>query len=141
MKFKRYAVFAALCAVALAGMTLPASAQNYRGKFTLPFAAHWGSVDLQPGQYTITTDTVGSTPTIFLTGNGGMATVLPGTVLRTDASDKGGQIEITVVNGVQVVTRLVAAGIGREYTFAIPKSLAGKGFGAVALKKAVVPVP
>lgn len=140
MTLRRFAVFAAPCALVLAGLVLPASAQNYRGKFTLPFQAHWGAVDLQPGEYTIATATVGSTPVIYLTGNGGMASVLPGTVMIREASDRGGQLEVTDVNGTPVITRFVAASVGREYSFPISKSVARNGFGAVALKKAVVPI-
>ncbi|MGO9243346.1 MAG: hypothetical protein ACLQDC_01055 [Verrucomicrobiia bacterium] len=33
-----------------------ASAQEYQGKFTLPFEARWGAVTLPPGDYTFTFD-------------------------------------------------------------------------------------
>lgn len=140
MKLKRYAVVGALFTVTLAGLTLPASAQNYKAKFTLPFEAHWGVADLQPGDYTVSTAIVGSVPVISVIGNGTTVSILTGPVDLREPSNGKGKLEITDVNGTQVVTKLVVASVGKEYSFAIPKSIAGKGFGAVALKKAVVPV-
>ena len=139
MKLKGYAVFGALCIVALAGLALPASAQNYKATFTLPFAAHWGSVDLQPGDYTISSNTLG-TPFLSVTGNGTTVSILTGPVELREPTGRSGHLELTDVNGTQVVTKFVASTAGKEYSFAIPKSIAGKGFGAVALKKSVVPV-
>lgn len=140
MKFKRYAVLAALGAVAMVGLTRPAAAQNYRAAFTLPFEAHWGAVDLQPGDYTVTVSTVGALPVLHVAGNGSTVSILAGPVTMREASDKGGRIELQQVNGTQVVTRYVAANAGREFQFAIPKSLTKGGMGTVALKKAVIPV-
>jgi len=140
MKLRGYAVFGALFTVALAGLAVPASAQNYKGKFTLPFEAHWGPVNLQPGEYTVSTDVVGGTPLIYVTGNGKTASIFPGPIEFRQPSDSRGELEVTEVNGTHVVTRFVAATVGKDYSFSIPKSIAGKGFGAVALKKAAVPV-
>jgi len=138
MKLRGYAVFGALFTVALAGLAMPASAQNYRGKFTLPFEAHWGPAVLQPGEYTISTDVLGGTPVIFLAGNGRTASIFTGPVEFSQPSDVRGQLEVTEVNGTHVVTRFLAAAVGKDYSFSIPKSIGGKGF--VALKKAAVPV-
>src|SRR5690242_945626 len=138
MKLKGYAVFGALFMVVLAGLTMPASAQNYRGKFTLPVEARWGAVNLQPGEYTISTDVVGGTPLIYVAGNGKTASIFTGPVEFRTPSDDRGQLELTEVNGTHVVTRFLAASVGKDYSFSIPKSIGGKGF--VALKKAAVPV-
>ena len=139
MKLKGYAVFAAVCTFALAGLSLPASAQTYKGKFTLPYEAHWGIVDLQPGEYTVTPSIVGTTPLLYVSGNGTGFNIMAGPM---DVREPGGRgkIELTEVNGTHVVTRFFAASVGKDYTFAIPKAIAKQGFGAVALKKAVVPV-
>ncbi len=45
----RLAVFALLATVVFAGLL---SAEDYRGKFTLPFEAKWGTAALPPGDYT-----------------------------------------------------------------------------------------
>ncbi len=59
-----------LLAVLAAGLSASlASAQEFEGKFTLPFAASWGQAVLAPGNYTITLD-VGSTPRIVLLRKG-----------------------------------------------------------------------
>jgi hypothetical protein len=139
MKLRGYAVFA-LFTLALAGLTLPASAQNYRGKFTLPFEAHWGAVDLQPGTYAVSTDIVGATPVIFLMGNGTTRSIFSGPVEFREISDAGGRLELAEVNGTHVVTKFVASSVGKEYSFLIPKSISRSEFGAVAMKKVAVPV-
>ena len=138
MMLGRSAVFA-LFTVVLGGFTLPASAQNYRGKFTLPYEAHWGAVNLQPGEYTVSTDIVGGTPVLFVSNHRTTASIFTGPVDLVEASDNG-LIELTEVNGTHVVTRFLAGALGKDYSFRIPKSIAGKGFGTVALKKSAIPM-
>jgi hypothetical protein len=141
MNVKRNVVFSALALVALASVTLPANAQNYRGKFTLPFEARWGVADLQPGDYTVWTDSVGAGPVIHLAGaNGSTATILTGPMEQRQSTGGNGQIEISDVNGTQVVTKFTASTVGKEYSFAIPSSLTRHGLGIVAMKKASIPV-
>jgi hypothetical protein len=140
MKLKGFVVSGALFTVALAGLALPASAQNYKAKFTLPFEAHWGAVVLEPGDYTITKSSVSAIPILSVTGNGRTASIIAGPAEVMEPSNGGGRLELTEVNGTHVVTRFYAATAGKDYTFAIPKPLSRNGFGAVALKKAVVPV-
>jgi len=77
---------------------------------------------------------------ISLTGNGKITSILPGPIDVREPSDRGSRLELTEVNGTLVVTKFVAASLGKDYSFAIPKSISRNGFGAVALKKAVVPV-
>jgi hypothetical protein len=140
MQFKRFAVFAALFTLALAGLTLPANAQQYKGTFTLPVEAHWGPADLEPGDYTIWTDTIGPARLIHVRGNGIDATILGGPVEWRETSDRGGRLELTEVNGKQAVTKLVAGTIGKEFSFDIPKALSRQDFRGVALQKATIPV-
>lgn len=56
--------------VTVAGLWIgarPAVAQNFAGRFTLPFQARWGNVDLQPGNYVMrTTHTIASRMQIFV---------------------------------------------------------------------------
>src|ERR1700686_3990764 len=141
MNVKRCLVLSALAIVVLASVTLPAKAQNSRGKFTRPFEAHWGIADLQPGHYTVWTDSVGAGPVIHVAGaNGTTATILAGPVELREASGGNGKIEITDVNGTQVVTKFTAALVGKEFSFAIPSSLTRHGLGIVAMKKTAIPV-
>lgn len=132
MNLKHFAVVAALC-------TMAVSAQNYRGTFTLPVDAQWGLVHLQAGEYTVTTNIVGSAPVVYLTGNGVSASILPGPASRLEPSDKGGHLELTEVNGSYAVTKLFAGAMGREFSFPIPKGMK-QGSSVVALKKAVIPM-
>jgi hypothetical protein len=141
MNVKRYVVFSALAMIVLASVTLPANAQNYRGKFTLPFEARWGAVDLQPGNYTLWTDSVGAGPVIHVAGdNGTTATIMTGPMELREPTGGDGKIEISDVNGTQVVTKFTAALVGKEFSFAIPSSLTRHGLGIVASKKASIPV-
>ena len=140
MNFKRYAVFAALSAFALAGLAPAAVAQNYRGTFTLPFEAQWGNAHLQPGEYTVRTDTIVATPVMYLTGNGVAQSILSGPVRTGEISDKGSHLELTEINGTYVVSKLVAGGVGKEFSFATPRSLSREQGMGIALKKATLPV-
>ena len=57
-KITQYATRATVLAAVLLTAGLFGSAANaqtnFRGKFTLPFAAHWGQAVLQPGDYLLT---------------------------------------------------------------------------------------
>ena len=132
MNLKHFVVVAALSTMAL-------SAQSYRGTFTLPVEAQWGAARLQPGDYTVSTDTVGATSLLYLTGNGVSVSILPGPTLRTEPSYKGGHLELTEINGTYAVTKFVAGAAGKEFSFAVPKAM-HKGSSVVALKKAVLPI-
>lgn len=61
MNVNRYLRFCGLFALALLAIsTIPtvASAQAFRGKFTLPFSARWGGIDLPAGEYSFTADSL-----------------------------------------------------------------------------------
>ncbi len=141
MNFKRCAISFALLTVVLGGLSLPASAANYKGSFTLPSETVWGSAVLQPGEYTVYADSVGFTPYLRIEGNGKTVSVLTGAVdFSEPAFAAKGKIEITEVNGTNVVTKLCAGAIGREFSFSVPRSVKKGSFPAVALKKAAIPV-
>jgi hypothetical protein len=140
MNIKRCAISFALLAVLLGGLALPASAQSYKGKFTLPFEAVWGPAVLEPGEYTVWTDALVSTSAIHIEGNGKTATVLVGVADVMEPSSQKGRLEITDVNGTHVVTKLTAAAAGREYFFGVPKAVKQEGLGIAIMKKAAIPV-
>lgn len=54
----RLVAIVALALLAVSFVPTPASAQVYRGKFTLPFAANWNGVVMTPGEYTFSVDKV-----------------------------------------------------------------------------------
>ncbi len=68
MNINRHLRFCGLFALALLAISIVpsvASAQAFRGKFTLPFAAHWGGLALPSGEYSFTADSL--TTSSFIT--------------------------------------------------------------------------
>ena len=57
-RYLRFCGFFALALLAISIIPTVASAQSYRGKFTLPFAARWGGLTLPAGVYTFTADSL-----------------------------------------------------------------------------------
>jgi hypothetical protein len=140
MNFKRCAISFALLTVVLGGLALPASAQTYQGKFTLPYETVWGAAVLEPGEYTISTNAFGSAPMLHIEGNGKTANIMAATVEIREASLEKGCLEIAEVNGVHVVTKLNANAAGRDFAFAVPRAVRKGRFEALALKKVAIPV-
>ena len=61
MNINRKLRFCGLFALALLAISIApgvANAQAFRGKFTLPFAAHWGGLALAAGEYSFTADSL-----------------------------------------------------------------------------------
>ena len=141
MKFKRCAISFALLAVALGCLTLPASAATYKGTFVLQEETVWGAAVLEPGEYTIYTDSFGATPFFRIDGNGKVVHVMTGPIDYLDATPNGnGKLEISQINGVNVVTRFDATAIGRQFSFFVPKPLKKGAYPPVAVKKVTIPV-
>ena len=138
MSIRGYTVVA-LFTMALTGLASSASAQSYRGKFTLPYETRWGGADLPAGDYSVAVEVIRGTPVLTVAGNGFSRSIFAGIFDLHTPVDGNGKLEVTDVNGMHVVTRLIAASAGKEYIFPIPKALRN-GYGAVALKKAAVPV-
>src|SRR5258708_26714430 len=114
MNLKRCAISFALLTLVLGGLALPASAQPYKGTFTLPNETVWGPAVLEPGEYTVRTEMVGATPFLQIEGNGKTATILAGAVGYLEPFQAKGSLEVSEVNGTYVVTELTAAIIVRE---------------------------
>ena len=55
-RYLRFCGFFALALLAISIIPTVASAQSFRGKFSLPFAARWGGLTLPAGEYTFTVD-------------------------------------------------------------------------------------
>jgi hypothetical protein len=141
MNFKRCAISFALLAVVLGGLALPASAATYKGVFTLPSETVWGSAVLGPGDYTVFAEVFGTTPVFRVEGNGKTVNVLAGNIDFSEPSLQAkGSLEISEVNGTNVITRLNAPAIGREFTFLVPRAVKKGNFPPVALKKVAIPV-
>ena len=141
MNFKRCAISFALLAVVLGGLALPASAATYKGTFTLPSETVWGAAVLEPGDYTVVMDVFGVTPILRIEGNGKTVNIFAGTIdyLESTYQTKG-SLEISELNGTNVVTRFHATAIGRDFTFGVPRAVKKGNFPPVALKKVAIPV-
>lgn len=141
MNFKRCAISFALLAVVLGGLALPAGAATYKGTFTLPSETVWGAAVLEPGDYTVFMDVFGTTPVLRIEGNGKSVNVLAGTIDYSESSANAkGSLELSEVNGTNVVTKFHASAVGRDFTFGVPRAIKNGNFPPVALKKVAIPV-
>lgn len=101
-----------------------AKAQSvYKGKFTLPFAARWGSEVLQPGNYTIALgDSARAPGLLVLRGEGKQAFILASATEFDNANSDSSKL-ILVDNGSgYAVQTLVAGEAGITASYAIPKA-------------------
>jgi hypothetical protein len=95
----------------------------YRGKFTLPFEAHWGAATLPAGEYTITLHDAVAPYLLRVRGEGKTALVWAGVVADQPVGDDSA-LTITNTGAGQAVTRLRAAELGLTFSYAVPKTLA-----------------
>jgi hypothetical protein len=119
--------FGLLAVVAgLIASTSPLSAQQvYKATFDLPFAAHWGGTDLEPGAYTVTVEQGLATKVIRVRGEG--ATALTFAIpSQIDASTEQGRLTFRNVGGTYVIEQFDAGSLGQSFTFAVPKALHGE---------------
>jgi hypothetical protein len=114
---------AILLAASYVGSAPSARAQQPSlGTFTLPVAAHFGSVVLQPGEYTISAIT--GTSMIRVAGEGGIATILAASI-DTQAGREHGRITLANVNGTLALQRFDSGVTGKRFDFDVAK-LPGK---------------
>jgi hypothetical protein len=119
MRFKPV-LFAALLVAALA-ITVPAQAQSFAGTFQLPYDTQWGATVLPAGTYSVFTDIPIDSSVIKVVGNGTSAVILAPPSRPRDFSPSG-NLELREINGKYVVTKFTAGPVGREFSFAAPKS-------------------
>ncbi len=67
---QRFLLAAFLVAAVTASCSFAQSAVEARGKFTLPFEAHWGTLDLKPGNYSFSLRKEESGLTLFAVEEG-----------------------------------------------------------------------
>jgi len=116
--------FFGLLALALLAMSLApvsASAQAYRGKFTLPFSARWGGLVLPAGDYTFSVDTLSPAGMIAVQHDGKtLGSLMVGSVWYTKTSDDSALIATPIGEAYRVtVLRLQDECV---IGFRIPKS-------------------
>ena len=101
------------------------NAINYRGKFTLPFEAHWGNLVLPAGEYSFKVDDQTPTNTIIVTrDNRNLGFVLITSITDQPTSGKNELVAVSSGGAYAVSTLRLEAENGKDEVvqFTIPKS-------------------
>ncbi len=93
----------------------------YKGKFTLPFEAHWGSAVLPAGDYTISIPSATAPYLLYIRGEGKTAIILANGADTKAVSDHS---QLTLVNtgGKHAIRMLEAGQLGLTFDYAVPKA-------------------
>jgi len=115
----RNLVLALACTVLFAGI---ASAQAYKGQFTLPFDAHWGQATLAAGDYTFTLNSTGQPAIVKIEqGRRRMALVMAHGFSTSNAS-KESELIVTRSGDHLRIRVLHLAELGTDLYYAAPKT-------------------
>jgi len=116
--------FFGLLALALLAMSLApisASAQAYRGKFTLPFSARWGGLLLPAGDYSFKVDSLSGIGMVSVLHDGKiLGSVMVGSVSYFGPPDKSNLVAIPTGDAYRVTVLHVQDECAIE--FPIPKN-------------------
>jgi hypothetical protein len=94
-----------------------------RGKFTMPFDAHWGRTTLRTGDYTFSVNHITSDGTILVyRGTQAMGIVLPQEFNDRDNQSKNPELVCIRHDGIVTVRALRLPNVGTFY-FSLPKEL------------------
>ncbi|HEV2495006.1 MAG TPA: hypothetical protein VG204_18245 [Terriglobia bacterium] len=96
----------------------------YKGEFTLPFEAQWGSAVLPPGTYAFSISTASSPGlryAVFLNGEGKNAIILPLTMPEQKVSSDDSHLTLVNTGGRYVVQSFQAAELGETFDYAVSK--------------------
>jgi hypothetical protein len=135
----------ALLALALCSSTGLGRAQEvyYKGKFTLPFEAHWASAVLPAGEYTISMPSTNAPYMLFVRGEGKSVVILANGWADRQLSDDS-KLTVVDMDGTETIAHLEAGQLGLTFDYPLPKShmkrMAGAKVGATTKTSAVVPV-
>ena len=111
----------AVIAVGLGLTATRASAQQ--AAFHLPFAAHWGSIVLESGDYQLSASVGGSgNHLIYVSQRGHGKMVLPEAIESEPRHLDGSSLEFVNVNGTYFVRRYRSALTGQVFTFTVPRA-------------------
>jgi hypothetical protein len=119
--------WAAAAAIAFAVMTGSSFAQSMSdlrvGSFTLPFEAHWGTLDLKPGAYSFSVKNENGTDFVTVKQNEkllGMVVSTTFTGLTERSSNAAGELLCAHHDGTAVITALDVPTKG-VYSFYVPR--------------------
>jgi len=97
---------------------------TYKGEFTLPFEAQWGTAVLPPGNYAFSislASSLGTQYAVFLTGEGKNAIILPLTMPEDKVSSNDSYLTLVNAGGRYVVQSLQAAELGETFDYGVSK--------------------
>jgi hypothetical protein len=98
-----------------------ANAQEIKGKFTMPFEAHWGGITLPAGDYTIALDPAARSAIKVMQGDRGTGFVLTRGVSEDTKSGASAMLAVPTRGGYRITT-LHLEELGVTLYFAQPKS-------------------
>jgi hypothetical protein len=112
---------AVMLAAAFAGTASQASAQSerYRGSFTLPFEARFGTVVLQPGNYSVST--LDGAKGIRITGDRGKVAILAAGYDLKPVSEKAKMIMVDS-GGIYALQSFESGAMGKAFRFVVAKN-------------------
>ena len=114
----------ALVALALCGTAVLGKSQTaYRGKFTLPFEAHWVSATLPAGDYTISIPDAVQPFFVYIRGERTSAILFAQGVNSKMASNDS-SLTVTKTGGNEAITELRAGQLGMTFDYAVSKTKA-----------------
>lgn len=116
----RVLVIAALALAAVCASAIPASAQGYKGSFTLTHEVRWQQAKLPAGDYTFEIRSLTMPATMTVKGPNGSQFVTA-VVVDQKASDRS-MLIVDNRNGSSAISELRLANIGRVLHYATPKA-------------------
>jgi hypothetical protein len=116
----RVLVIAALALAAVCASAIPASAQGYKGSFTLTHAVRWQQAKLPAGDYSFEIRSLTMPATMTVKGPNGSQFVTA-VVVDQKASDRS-MLIVENRNGSFAISELRLANIGRVLHYATPKA-------------------
>ena len=97
-----------------------ASAQ--KATFNLPFEARWGTIFLDPGNYTLTApDSVSGIRIFYLHSDAGTQMAVP-TIVGNDVASGRSYLKLVNIDGTYYVQKYVSGATGQAFEFAVPKA-------------------
>lgn len=124
VSWKRFSGFVLTAAIGLAMMAPGLHAgPAARGKFTMPFDAHWGTTTLRTGDYTYSVDHITSNGMIFVyRGSQAVGLMHPQMFNDNDNQSKNPELVCIRHDGIVTVRALRLPNVGTFY-FSLPKEL------------------
>jgi len=136
-KFLNCTALAALALVSAPGLTKAQDA--YRGKFTLPFEAHWAGATLPAGEYTISLQDAVAPYLLRVRGEGKTAAVWARGVTDQPVAN-GSALTITGTGAGEAITGLRVAELGLTLSYSVPKRLTAPAAAIKMVTRVSVPV-